>query len=61
MKQDILVCALFSNQFAANYNVDAEFSLIKTMLISYYLLSNEEIIGGDSVIYGVLSRMRLPA
>jgi hypothetical protein len=39
MKQDILVCALFSNQFTAHYNIMPEFPLIKTMLISDYLLS----------------------
>jgi 7-keto-8-aminopelargonate synthetase-like enzyme len=44
MKQDILVCALFSNQFTANYSVTPEFPLIKTMLISDYLVSSEEII-----------------
>jgi len=44
MKQDILVCALFSNQFTAHYNIMPEFPLIKTMLISDYLLSNGEII-----------------
>ena len=61
MKQDILVCALFSNQFTANYSIIPEFPLIKTMLISDYLLSNEEIIVKGSSIYGILSRMRLPA
>jgi len=48
MKQDILVYALFSNQFTAKYSITLEFSLIETMLISDYLLSNEEIIAKGS-------------
>jgi transposase len=31
-------CALFSNQFTANYGLMPEFRFLKTMLISYHLL-----------------------
>jgi len=41
-KEDILGRVLFSNQFTADYSIMREFPLIKTMLISDYLLSSEE-------------------